>query len=105
MVTKNTLVYIVNNFENIATQYADFLASLNISFDGNAPDLSWNETQAEKFIVSLKLQRYRMALEQELKTKTQAMINGENITNEDLADIKKKITNINQKLEKLLYIE
>ncbi|MBR6837959.1 MAG: toprim domain-containing protein, partial [Alphaproteobacteria bacterium] len=105
LVTKNTLIYIVNNFENIATQYADFLASLNISFDGNAPDLSWNEKQAEKFIVSLKLQRYRMALEQELKTKTQAMINGENITNEDLSDIKKKITDINQKLEKLLYIE
>lgn len=105
LVTKNTLVYIVNNFENIATQYADFLASLNISFDGNAPDLCWNEKQAEKFIVSLKLQRYRATLEQELKTKTQAMINGENITNEDLADIKKKITDINQRLEKLLYIE
>ena len=105
LVTKNTLIYILNNFENIATQYADFLASLNISFDGNAPDLCWNEKQAEKFIVSLKLQRYRATLEQELKTKMQGMINGENITNEELAEIKKKITDINQRLEKLLYIE
>ena len=105
LVTKNTLVYIVNNFPDIASQYSDFLSSLNISFDETAPDLGWDARAAEKFIVSLKLQRYRAALEQELKTKMQGMINGENYTNEELSDIKKKITEINEKLEKLLYLE
>ncbi|MBQ9540024.1 MAG: DNA primase [Alphaproteobacteria bacterium] len=105
LVTKNTLVYIVNNFPDIASQYADFLSSLNISFDVDAPDLGWDARAAEKFIVSLKLQRYRTALEQELKIKMQGMINGENYTNEELSDIKKKIAEINEKLEKLLYME
>ncbi len=105
LVTKNTLVYIVNNFPDIASQYADFLSSLNISFDVDAPDLGWDARAAEKFIVSLKLQRYRAALEQELKIKMQGMINGENYTNEELGDIKKKIDEINEKLEKLLYLE
>lgn len=105
LVTKNTLVYIVNNFPDVASQYADFLSSLNISFDVDAPDLGWDARAAEKFIVSLKLQRYRAALEQELKIKMQGMINGENYTNEELSDIKKKIDEVNQKLEKLLYLE
>ena len=105
LVTKNTLIYIVNNFPDIASQYSDFLSSLNISFDETAPDLGWDARAAEKFIVSLKLQRYRAALEQELKIKMQGMINGENYTNEELSDIKKKIAEINEKLEKLLYLE
>lgn len=105
LVTKNTLVYIVNKFPDIASQYADFLSTLNISFDESAPDLGWDEKAAEKFVVSVKLQRYRATLEQDLKTKMQGMINGENYTNEEIADIKNKIRDVNQKLEKLLYME
>lgn len=105
LVTKNTLVYIVNKFPDIASQYADFLSTLNISFDESAPDLGWDEKAAEKFVVSVKLQRYRATLEQDLKTKMQGMINGENYTNEEIADIKDKIRDVNQKLEKLLYME
>jgi len=105
LVTKNTLVYIVNKFPDVASQYADFLSTLNISFDDTAPDLGWTATAAEKFIVSAKLQRYRTTLEQELRDKMQGMIHGENYTNEDIADIKKKITEVNEKLEKLLYME
>lgn len=104
-VTKNTLVYIVNTFTNLATQYADFLATLNISFDASAPDLGWNETQAEKFIVSVKLKKHLENLESQKKQKTLAMINGENVTSEDIAEINKKIIEVNQKLEKLLYME
>ena len=104
-VTKNTLIYIVNKFENLASQYADFLSSLNISFDTNAPDLGWNEKTAEKFIVSVKLKKYLGILEQERKEKLQGMMNGENYTNDDIDDINKKIAEVNQKLEKLLYIE
>ena len=33
------------------------------------------------------------------------MINGENVTREDIADINNKIIEVNKKLEKLLYIE
>ena len=43
-----------NNFPDIASQYADFLATLDISFEIDAPDLGWDARAAEKFIVSLK---------------------------------------------------
>ena len=104
-VTKNTLVFIVNKFPDLASQYAEFLSSLDISFDADAPDLGWDEKMAEKFIVSLKLKKYRDALEQELRQKMQGIINGENYTNSDIADINEKIADINEKLEKLLYME
>jgi DNA primase len=105
LVTKNTLVYIVNTFPDLASQYADFLASLNISFDEQAQDLQWNEKSAEKFIVSLKLKKYLEKLEKERKEIMQGMINGEDYTNNDITDVNKKIEEVNQKLEKLLYIE
>ena len=105
LVTKNTLVYIVNNFPDLASQYADFLASLNISFDEQAQDLRWDEKSAEKFIVSLKLKKYLEKLEKERKEIMQGMINGENYTNNDITEINKKIDEVNKKLEKLLYME
>ena len=105
LVTKNTLVYIVNNFPDLASQYADFLASLNISFDEQAQDLRWDKKSAEKFIVSLKLKKYLEKLEKERKEIMQGMINGENYTNNDITEINKKIDEVNKKLEKLLYME
>ena len=104
-VTKNTLVYIVNNFEDLASQYADFLSGLNISFDEPAPDLKWNSVQAEKFIVSLKLKKQLEAMENKRREIMQGMITGENYTNADITDINNKIAGINEKLEKLLYME
>ena len=104
-VTTKTLIYIVNKFENLATQYSDFLGSLNISFDADVPDLHWTESQAEKFIVSTKLKKYLEMLEAEKKEKTTAMINGGNVTREDIAYINNKIIEVNKKLEKLLYME
>ncbi len=104
-VTKNSLVYIVNKFPNLSSQYAEFLSSLDISFDSDAPELGLDETAAEKFIVSLKLKKYLEKLENERKEKMVGMMNGENYTNEEIADINTKITEVNEKLEKLLYIE
>ena len=104
-VTKNSLIYIVNKFPDLASQYADFLSTLNISFDDNAPDFGWTEKVAEKFIVSLKLKKYLETLEQERRDKMQAMVKGENCTNEEIADINKKIDDVKSRLEKLLYIE
>ena len=104
-VTKNSLVYIVNKFPNLASQYAEFLSSLNISFDADAPELGLDETSAEKFIVSLKLKKYLEKLENERKEKMIGIMNGENYTNEEIADINTKIAEVNEKLEKLLYME
>lgn len=104
-ITKNTLVYIVNNFPDLASRYTEFLASLNISFDDTAPDMGWTDTAAEKFIVSLKLKKQLEILEKERKEKMHGMIHGENYTNEEIADINSKIIEIQEKLEKLLFIE
>ena len=104
-VTKNSLIYIVNKFPDLASQYAEFLATLNISFDDDAPDLGWDITAAEKFIVSLKLKKQIEFLENKRREIMQGMIRGENYTNDDIADINKKIEDLNKNLEKLLYIE
>jgi len=103
LVTKNTLIYIVNKFPDLASQYADFLSTLNISFDDTVSDLGWNIMAAEKFIVSVKLKKYLESLENERKEKINAMINGENYTNVDINEINKKIDDVNERLEKLLY--
>ena len=105
LVTKNTLVYIVNKFPDIASQYAEFLGDLNISFDTDAPDLGWDSTAAEKFVVSLKLKKQLESLENKRREIMQGMINGDNYTNDDIADINDKIADVNKKLEKLLYME
>ncbi len=105
LVTKNTLIYIVNFFPDIASRYAEFLSALNMSFDDKVADLGWTERAAEKFIVSLKLKKTLEKLEQNKKEKIAGMIRGENYTNEEIADINDKIAEINEKLEKLLYIE
>jgi len=105
LVTKNTVIYIVNKFPDIASQYAEFLSTLNISFEESVPDLGWDEKNSEKFIVSLKLKRQLETLENKRGEIMRGMIKGENYTNDDIADINQKITDINEKLEKLLYME
>lgn len=102
-ITKNTLIFITNKYPEIAERYVDFLSSLNISLDGNAPELPMNERDAEKYIVSLKLQKWLETLHIQRKELTAQMLSGVDV-NEQISEIDKKIHDANEKLEQLISI-
>ena len=102
-ITKNTLIFITNKYPEIAERYVDFLSSLNISLDGNAPELPMNERDAEKYIVSLKLQKWLETLHIQRKELTAQMLSGVD-DNEQISEIDKKIHDANEKLEQLISI-
>lgn len=83
-VIKNTLVYIVNKYPEIAERYGDFISKFNLDFDSpvNA-DFNLDLNSAERYLVSLKLQKYIESLEKEKREITiRALSNGDDITPE-----------------------
>ena len=102
LITKNTLIYIVNAYPELAEQYLDFLTTLNIDFDGNAPVLNLDKTAAEKYIVSLKLQRYITRLKLMKKELTNKLLSGEESVMDEISKIDSDILTATEKLEKLI---
>ena len=104
-ITKNTLVYIVNTYPELVERYGDFLATLNIDFDAIATDLAMDLQACEKFIVSLKLQRYKDKLNINKRDLTaQLLTTGDESIKEQIKQIDIDIQNANDKLEKLMTI-
>lgn len=100
-ITKNTVIFIVNKYPEIAERYGDFLATMNIDFDGNAADMTMDEKSAEKYIVSLKLQKYIERLQSEKKALTSKLLAGENVRDE-IAALDAKIADARQKMDTLV---
>lgn len=98
-ITKNTLVYIINTYPELAEQYIDFLGTLGINFDGTAPELNLDKKSAEKYIVSLKLQRHIQKLN---ITKNELIKSGDETTREEIKKIDSDIESATEKLEKLI---
>ena len=101
-ITRNTLVFITNKYPEIAERYAEFLATLNISLDGDAPALNLDAVAAEKYIVSLKLQKYLERLRNEQKELTVAALGGDAAASEKLATINSEIARITDKQDQLI---
>lgn len=101
-ITRNTLVFITNKYPDIAERYAEFLATLNISLDGDAPELNLDAVAAEKYIVSLKLQKYLERLRNEQKELTAAALGGDATATEKLATINSEIARITDKQDQLI---
>ena len=101
-ITRNTLVFITNKYPEIAERYAEFLATLNISLDGDAPELNLDAVAAEKYIVSLKLQKYLERLRNEQKELTAAALGGDVTASEKLATINSEIARITDKQDQLI---
>ena len=101
-ITRNTLVFITNKYPDVAERYAEFLATLNISLDGNAPELNLDAVAAEKYIVSLKLQKYLERLRNEQKELTAAALGGDAAATEKLATINSEIARITDKQDQLI---
>ena len=102
-ITKNTVIFIVNNYPQIAERYGDFLATLNINFDENAPDINMDEKAAEKYIVSLKLQKWLETLHIQKKELTAKLLNGEDVSDK-IDDINKKIIDAQSRIDMLISI-
>ena len=102
-ITKNTVVFIVNKYPEIAERYGDFLATLNINFDDNVPDMNMDEKSAEKYIVSLKLQKYMARLQSQKRDLTARLLAGENVRDE-IAVLDEQINTAMQKMDVLISI-
>ena len=105
-ITKNTLIYIVNKFPDVVEQYGEFLSGLDIDFDVPVVNnLNFDKTAAEKYIVSLKLQRYIQQLNQEKKDILQMALSGDDGASLQIDEINNKIESAKQKLESLMDIQ
>ena len=105
-ITKNTLIYIVNRFPELVEQYGEFLSSLNINFDTDfINELNFDLKSAEKYIVSLKLQRYIQKLQMDKKEILQMALAGDSGAGVQIKDIDNEIKLANEKIEQLMNIE
>ena len=103
--TINIIKSVVQTYPELSEKYLDFLTTLNINLDTDAPKTDLSLESAEKFIVSFKLQKYLKKLNNE---KHQLLSNAlkNNIDYQDnIKEIDDKITEAQEKLELLLDIK
>jgi DNA primase len=104
VITKNTLVYIVNKYPELAERYLDFLVTLGVDFDGTAPELNMDINGAEKYLVSLKLQRYLEKLNAQKRELTTQLLAGDDTARDEIKRIDSEIEKYKDKLEVLISI-
>lgn len=105
-ITRKTLIYIVNTFPELVERYGEFLTSLNIDFDSDEmTDAKLDLKSSEKYIVSLKLNRYIEKLNNDKKELVVQMLAGDAGAREQIAQIDSEIASANEKLENLINID
>jgi hypothetical protein len=75
-----------------------------VDFDGESADLNLDKNAAEKYIVSLKLQRYLERLNLQKREFTNQLLTGEETARDEIANIDSEIEKCQQKLEILFSI-
>ncbi len=98
----NIIKSIVQTYPEISEKYADFLMSLNISFDDSMKKTDMDLENAEKFIVSFKLQKYIKQLNNEKQKIIDNALKNNISTTDLLHEIDNKIQDANIKLETLI---
>lgn len=102
IMTINLIKSIVQTYQELAEKYMDFFVSLNISFDEDVQKTNLSLKDAEKFIISFKLQRYIKKLESDKQNLLNDALNGKDYDDQLLKEINDKLTESHQKLELLL---
>lgn len=105
IMTINMIKSIVQTYPEISEKYMDFLLSLNISFDEDVKKTELNFENAEKFIISFKLQRYIKKLENDKKKLLSDALNGKDYDPQSLKELDEKLKDCNRKLELLIDIK
>jgi DNA primase len=100
--TKNTLLFIVNTYPELAERYGDFISSFNLDFDSVSNNMNLDFESAEKYLISLKLQKYLENLNNERKKLVADALKNNN--SDAIKEIDKKIKEAQEKLELLLDI-
>ena len=103
--TINMIKSIVQTYPEITEKHLDFLSSLNISFDEDVQKTDLSLQDAERFIISFKLQRYIKKLESEKQQLLLKVLHNEEYDSELLNEINSKIEENNKKLELLIDIK
>ena len=105
-ITKKTLIYIANTYPEIVERYGEFLSSLNINFDSKTSnDIKLDLKSAEKYIVSLKINKYIQKLQNDKKQLIQMGLSGDTGVQTQINKIDEDIKNANKKLESLINME
>ncbi|MBR2286510.1 MAG: DNA primase [Alphaproteobacteria bacterium] len=104
--TKKTLVYIVNTYPELVERYGEFLSGLNIDFDSEiVTDAKLDLKSSEKYIVSLKLNRYIDKLKNDRTALIQMALAGDSSAKDQIIKIDSDIASANEKLENLMNME
>ncbi len=101
-ITKKTLIYITNTYPDVAERYGDFLANLGLSFDEQVADVNLDKAAAEKYIVSLKIQKYLEVLQNQRRELTAALLSGDDTAREKIAAVDADIVKYKERLEVLI---
>ena len=102
--TIENLIECFSKLPGIGSKTAERLAlsTLNIDFDGAAADLDLSLGDAEKYIVSLKLQRYLDKLNIQKKELTAQLLAGDESVRDELNQINEDLAKAREKMEKLI---
>ena len=102
-VVKNTLIYIVNKFPEMAERYGDFLSGFNLDLDSqNTTDFNLDLKQSEKYIVSLKIQKYIQNLEKQKQELVIKSLHGEIDARQEIQRIDEELKRMHDKQDKLV---
>ena len=102
-ITVGTLRAIVEKYPDLAETHAEFLATLNISFDGvGGGGIDINLQDAEKFIVSLKLKKYLEKLNVQKKELTVKLLGGDETVRTKISAIDTEIKKSTEKFESII---
>ena len=103
-ITHRTLIAITDRFPELAERYAEFLATLNLDFEGNAIEIDMTAAAAERFIVSIKLNKYLDKLNADKKAALADVLAGKPGADEVLRDINAKILDAMNKRNTVLSV-
>lgn len=103
IVVKNTLVYIVNKYPEMAERYGDFLNTFNLDFESDGKsDFNLDLKSAEKYIISLKLQKYIKDLKQKKQDLTAKILRGEIDESDEISRIDDELNRMKEKQDMLI---
>jgi len=102
LMTINIIKSVVQTYPELAEKYIDFLTTLNIDLDTDAPKTDLSLEAAEKFIVSFKLQKYLKKLNDDKQQLLSDALKNNIDYHDNIKEIDDKINEVHEKLELLL---
>ena len=88
--------------EKITKPFGDFISKFNLDFSENVADAGLSFDAAEKYLVSLKLQKYIESLEKQKRDLTVRGLSGEKDVSEEIRRIDDELSRMREKFELLV---